>query len=209
MTASLFVPPAPAAPTAALDPILKPRAIAVVGASRAANTIGHQLVHNLLHHGFTGAVYPVNPRATAIHSVPAWASVSALPGPVDVAVVAVPKEQVLDVAEECGERGVRGLVVISAGFRETGAVGTERERRLVEVVRRHGMRMVGPNCMGMINTDPAYSMNATFVPVMPPFGRAAFVSQSGALGASVLDYAAEYGIGIAQFVSMGNKPRWT
>ena len=206
MTASHYVPAAPCAPPGALDSILKPRSIAVVGASRAANTIGHQLVHNLVQHGFTGAIYPVNPRATAIHSIPAWASVSALPGPVDVAVVAVPKERVLEVAEECGERGVRGLVVISAGFRETGTEGAKRERQLVEIVRRHGMRMVGPNCMGMINTDPAYSMNATFVPVMPPFGRAAFVSQSGALGASVLDHAAEYGIGIAQFVSMGNKP---
>ena len=189
-----------------LDPILKPRTIAVVGASRTPNTIGHQIVANLVDRGFTGAVYPVNPRAAAVHAIPAWASVSALPAPVDVAVVAVPKERVVDVAEECGERGVRGIVVISAGFREVGGEGVERERRLVEVVRRHGMRMVGPNCMGVVNTDPDYSMNATFVSPMPPFGRAAFVSQSGAVGANVLDYATEYGIGIAQFVSMGNKP---
>ena len=189
-----------------LDPILKPRTIAVVGASRTPNTIGHQIVANLVDRGFTGAVYPVNPRAAAVHAIPAWASVSALPAPVDVAVVAVPKERVVDVAEECGERGVRGIVVISAGFREVGGEGVERERRLVEVVRRHGMRLVGPNCMGVVNTDPDYSMNATFVSPMPPFGRAAFVSQSGAVGANVLDYATEYGIGIAQFVSMGNKP---
>lgn len=210
MTLSFLAPSAPVpSPTrrpGALDAILKPRSIAVVGASRTANTIGHQLVDNLLRHGFTGAVYPVNPKATAIHSMPVWPSVSALPEAVDVAVVSVPKEQVVDVAEECGERGVRGLVVISAGFRESGAEGAERERQLLSVVRRHGMRLVGPNCMGMINTDPAVSMNATFVPVMPPFGRAAFVSQSGALGASVLDHATEFGIGIAQFVSMGNKP---
>jgi len=202
------LPPASAtAPTAgSLDPILKPRTIAVVGASRTPNTIGHQIVANLVDRGFTGAVYPVNPRAAAVHAIPAWASVSALPAPVDVAVVAVPKERVVDVAEECGERGVRGIVVISAGFREVGGEGVERERRLVEVVRRHGMRLVGPNCMGVVNTDPDYSMNATFVSPMPPFGRAAFVSQSGAVGANVLDYATEYGIGIAQFVSMGNKP---
>jgi len=198
--------PAPAASAGSLDPILKPRAIAVVGASRAANTIGHQIVANLVDRHFTGAVYPVNPKATAVHAIPAWASVSAIPAPVDVAVVAVPKERVIEVAEECGEYGVKGLVVISAGFREVGGEGVERERRLLEVVRRHGIRMVGPNCMGMVNTDPEYSMNATFVSPMPPFGRAAFVSQSGAIGANVLDYATEYGIGIAQFVSMGNKP---
>ena len=199
-----------AAPDAAvagsLDAILKPRTIAVVGASRTPATIGHQIVANLVDRGFTGAVYPVNPKATAVHAIHAWASVSTIPAPVDVAVVTVPKERVIEVAEECGERGVKGLVVISAGFREVGGEGVERERRLLEVVRRHGMRLVGPNCMGMVNTDPDYSMNATFVSPMPPFGRAAFVSQSGAIGANVLDYATEYGIGIAQFVSMGNKP---
>src|SRR5215208_516964 len=190
----------------ALEPILKPRSIAVVGASRSPDTIGHQVVANLVRHGFTGAVYPVNPSAAAVHSIRAYPGVAALPDVPDVAVVVVPKQHVLGVAEECGRLGVRGLVVISAGFKETGPEGMERERELMAVVRRHGMRMVGPNCMGVINTAPAVSMNATFAPTMPPFGRAAFVSQSGALGVSVLDYASEYGIGIAQFVSMGNKP---
>jgi acyl-CoA synthetase (NDP forming) len=136
----------------------------------------------------------------------AWPRVSGLPEVVDLAIITVPKEAVLDVAEDCGRAGVKGLVVISAGFREVGGDGVERERRLMEVVRRHGMRMVGPNCMGVLNTDPAFSVNATFAPSMPPFGPVAFVSQSGALGLSVLDYAQEYGIGIAQFVSVGNKP---
>ncbi len=190
----------------ALDAILKPRTIAVVGASRTPNTIGHQIVANLVDRRFTGAVYPVNPKAASVHALPAWASISAIPAAIDVAVIAVPKERVIDVAEECGGRGVKGLVVISAGFREVGGAGVELEQELLDVVRRHGMRMVGPNCMGMINTDPLYSMNATFVRPMPPFGPAAFVSQSGAIGANVLDYATEYGIGIAQFVSMGNKP---
>jgi acyl-CoA synthetase (NDP forming) len=122
-----------------------------------------------------------------------------------MAVIVVPKEQVLRAAEECGRAGVRGLVVISAGFREVGGEGVEREQQLVEIVRHYGMRMVGPNCMGVQNGDPAISMNATFAPKIPPFGRAAFVSQSGAVGASVLDYASEFGIGIAQFVSVGNK----
>lgn len=201
-----LAPAAPADERSALDVILKPRSIAVVGASRQPNTIGHQIVSNLLARGFTGTVYPVNPKADAIHSIHAYPSVSDIPGPVDVAVIVVPKEHVLAVAEDCARAGVRGLVVISSGFREIGPEGAERERQLMALVRRTGMRMVGPNCMGVINTDPAYAMNATFAPPMPPFGRAALVSQSGALGLSILDYASEYGIGISQFVSIGNKP---
>lgn len=191
---------------AALDPIFKPRSIAVIGASRSPNTIGHQTLANLVRYGFTGAVYPVNPKADSIHSIKAYPNVSALPGTVDMAVITVPKELVLDVAEECGQQGVRGLVVITAGFKEIGGEGVQRERALVSIVEKYGMRMIGPNCMGVLNTDPAYAMNATFAPVMPPSGRTAFVSQSGALGLSVLDYAAEYGIGVSQFASIGNKP---
>jgi acetyl coenzyme A synthetase (ADP forming)-like protein len=193
-------------PPGALDALLKPASIAVMGASRQPNTIGHQIVSNLVAHGFTGPVYPVNPRATAVNSMHAWPNLASLPTPVDCAIVCVPRERVNDVAEECGAHGVRGLVVISAGFREVGGEGVERERQLVETVRRHGMRMLGPNCMGVINTDPDIRMNGTFAPLMPPGGKAAFVSQSGALGVSVLDYATELGIGIGQFVSMGNKP---
>jgi acetyl coenzyme A synthetase (ADP forming)-like protein len=191
---------------ASIAPLFSPRTIAVIGASRRADTIGHEILQNLILNGFTGAAYPVNPKATSVCSMRAWPSVASIPEPVDVAVISVPKEHVLDVAEECGERGVKGLIVISAGFREVGGEGVERERRLVEIVRRHGMRMVGPNCMGIVNADPAISMNATFANAMPPFGHAGFVSQSGALGLSVLDYAREYGIGISQFVSVGNKP---
>lgn len=192
--------------SAALDCILKPRAIAVIGASRMSNTIGHQIFGNLLRYGFTGAAYPINPHATSIQSVRAYPDVGSLPERPDLAIVVVPKDRVLGVAEGCGQAGIPGLVVISAGFREVGGAGVDRERQLVDIVRRYGMRMVGPNCMGVLNTDPAVSMNATFAPTMPPHGRAAFVSQSGALGLNVLDHAAEYGIGIAQFVSIGNKP---
>ncbi len=188
-----------------LAPILAPHSIAVIGASRTPGTIGHQLLTNLIAEGFTGPVYPVNPKARAVCSVACAPSVSAIPEPPDLAVVCVPKEAVVDVADECGAMGVRGLVVISAGFREVGAEGAARERALLEQVRRHGMRMIGPNCMGVINTHPGVSMNATFAPGMPPAGHAAFVSQSGALGVSVVDYAREYGIGIAQFASVGNK----
>jgi acetate---CoA ligase (ADP-forming) len=190
----------------ALDCILRPRSIAVIGASRMSNTIGHQIFGNLLRYGFTGAAYPVNPNATSIQSVRAYPDVGSLPERPDLAIVVVPKDRVLRVVESCGQAGIPGLVVISAGFREVGGVGIDRERQLVDLVRRYGMRMIGPNCMGVLNTDPAVSMNATFAPAMPPHGRAAFVSQSGALGVSVLDHAAEYGIGISQFVSVGNKP---
>jgi acetate---CoA ligase (ADP-forming) len=194
-----------AAQRARLMPILAPRGIAVIGASRTPGTIGHQLLTNLIAEGFTGAVFPVNPKARAVCSVASVPSISALPEPPDLAIVCVPKEAVVEVADECGAAGVRGLVVISAGFREVGHEGEIRERALLDQVRRHGMRMLGPNCMGVINTHPGVSMNATFAPGMPPTGHAAFVSQSGALGVSVVDYAREYGIGIAQFASVGNK----
>jgi len=190
----------------ALDPILKPNTIAVIGASRSRYTIGHEILANLISRGYTGAVYPVNPHAHAIHSVRAYPSIGAVPEPVDLAIIVVPKQAVIPAAEECGQNGVKGLVVISAGFREVGTEGAERERELVKVIRRYGMRMIGPNCMGVLNANPEFSMNATFAPSWPPFGRLAFVSQSGAMGLSVLDYASEYGIGISQFVSMGNKP---
>jgi acetyl coenzyme A synthetase (ADP forming)-like protein len=186
--------------------LLSPRSIAVIGASRREGTMGHQILHNLISYGFTGAVYPVNPKAASVCAVHAYARVSDVPQPLDVAMIVVPREQALEVAEECGAAGVKGLIVISAGFREVGSEGAAREHQLMEIVRRYGMRMVGPNCMGIVNADPAVSMNATFATAMPPFGHAAFVSQSGALGLSVLDHAREYGIGISQFVSVGNKP---
>jgi acetyl coenzyme A synthetase (ADP forming)-like protein len=189
-----------------LAPILRPRSIAVIGASRRPGTIGYQIMDNLLRHGFQGVVHPVNPTASAVHSVAAYATVEAIPGPVDLAVVVVPKQAVLDVVEQCGAKGVAALVVITAGFKEVGGDGVEREQALVERARAHGMRLVGPNCMGVLSTEPSVSMNATFAPTMPPPGPMSFMSQSGALGVTILDYAAEYGIGIHHFVSVGNKP---
>jgi acetyl coenzyme A synthetase (ADP forming)-like protein len=189
-----------------LDPLFRPESIAVIGASRTPGTIGYQIVDNLVRHGYQGVVYPINPKARAIHSIPAFPSISAVPEAVDMAVVVVPKEFVLQVVDECGKQGVKAVVVISAGFREVGGEGLGREEVLLEIVRRHGMRLVGPNCMGVMNTSPEVSMNATFAPTMPPAGATSFLSQSGALGVTILDYAAEYGIGIRQFVSIGNKP---
>ena len=190
---------------APLDAILKPRTVAVIGASRSPSHIGHQITANLIQYGFTGAVYPVNPSAAAVCSVKAYPEIGSVPDPVDLAVIVVPKHLVSGIAEECADAGVRGLVVITAGFREMGPEGAERERSLAELVRSRGMRMVGPNCLGVINADPAFSLNATFAPVMPPFGSAALMSQSGAMGVNILDYAREYQIGLAQFVSVGNK----
>jgi acetate---CoA ligase (ADP-forming) len=188
-----------------LDPLLRPRSVAVIGASRSRESLGGAILHNLLEAGFQGPVYPVNPNTTHVQSVPAYPDLQSVPGPVDLAVVVIPAAHVLEAVEACGQKGVRGLVVISAGFKEIGPEGAERERELVEVVRRHGMRLVGPNCLGLLNTDPAVSLNATFAPVGALPGRVAFSSQSGALGLAILDYARRLALGISQFVSVGNK----
>jgi acetate---CoA ligase (ADP-forming) len=190
---------------AGLDAVFRPMGIAVIGASRTAGTIGYEIVDNLVRHGYRGAVYPVNPHARSIHSMPAWPSVAAVPGDVDLAVIAVPKDGVAAEVEACGARGVGAVVVISAGFREVGEAGGAREAAVLAAARRHGMRLVGPNCLGVLNTAADVAMNATFAPVMPPPGPVSFMSQSGAMGVTILDYAAEYGIGIRHFVSVGNK----
>lgn len=190
----------------ALDVFFRPRSVAVVGTSRRQGTIGYQILDNILRHGYQGVVYPVNPKADAIHSIRAYPTVESIPGPVDLAVVVVPKEHVLEVVEDCARKGVRGVVVISAGFKEVGGEGVAREQVLVERIRDHGMRLVGPNCMGLLNTESGLRLNATFAPNMPPPGPLSFMSQSGALGVTILDYAAEYGVGINHFVSVGNKP---
>jgi len=192
--------------SSSITPFFTPRSIAVVGASRRPGTVGYQIVDNLVRHGYAGAVFPVNPKSRSVHSIPAWKSVRDLPDDVDLAIVVVPKEAVLEVIDDCGTRGVPAVVVISAGFREVGEAGARREAELMERIRRYGMRLVGPNCMGILNTDPDVSMNATFAPTMPPAGPVSFLSQSGAMGVTILDYAAEYGIGIRHFVSVGNKP---
>jgi acetate---CoA ligase (ADP-forming) len=194
-------PPRPAG----LEAVFRPAGIAVIGASRTAGTIGYEIVDNLVRHGYRGAVYPVNPHARSIHSMPAWPSVAAVPGDVDLAVIAVPKDGVAAEVEACGARGVGAVVVISAGFREVGEAGGAREAAVLAAARRHGMRLVGPNCLGVLNTAADVAMNATFAPVMPPPGPVSFMSQSGAMGVTILDYAAEYGIGIRHFVSVGNK----
>jgi acetyltransferase len=140
-----------------------------------------------------------------VHSIKSYPGVEAIPDPVDLAVVIVPREAVVAEVEACGRKGVKGVVVISSGFREIGPEGVERERLLLDAVRRHGMRMVGPNCMGIVNTAPAVRLDATFSPTAPPPGPIAFLSQSGAMGAAILNHAAGLGLGISVFASMGNK----
>jgi len=150
-------------------------------------------------------VYPVNPKAEVVLSVPAYKSVREIKAPIDLAVLVVPPDVTLKVAEECGKKGVKGLVVITAGFREIGGIGAEREDKLRAIARKYGMRVVGPNCMGVINTEPAYASNASFSATLPPVGSVAMVSQSGALGEAILADAAQAGLGVAMFASVGNR----
>ncbi|MCJ7725307.1 MAG: GNAT family N-acetyltransferase, partial [Acidimicrobiia bacterium] len=188
-----------------LLPIFYPRSVAIIGASRDQQSIGGRLMRNVLDARFNGAVFPVNPNSPAVGSVKAYRSVLDIPDPIDVAVVVVPAKYVVPVVEECAQKGVKGLVVISAGFSETGAAGAALELELRDTVRASGMRMIGPNCMGMLNTDPAVNLDLTFSPTYPPRGNVAMSSQSGALGIAILDYADKLDIGISSFVSVGNK----
>lgn len=189
----------------ALKLFFNPRAVAVVGASRQRGTIGGEIFHNLLSFGFNGPVYPVNPTAAVVQSVPAYATVEAIPGPVDLAIIVVPSEKVIEVASGCGRKGVKALVVISMGFSETGREGQSQQAELVRVCREAGMRLIGPNCMGIINTEAEVRLDATFAPGVPPAGRVGFSSQSGALGLAIIEHANSLGLGISTFVSVGNK----
>jgi acetyl coenzyme A synthetase (ADP forming)-like protein len=189
----------------AVRSILEPRTVAVIGASRDPVSIGGRLLRNLLTYPFRGAVYPVNPSADSVQGVKAFATIEEVPEPVDVAFVAVKAALVLDIAEACGRKGVRGLVVISAGFSETAGEGPARQDELVAICRRWGMRLVGPNCMGIVNTDDEVRLNGTFATITPHPGRVGFLSQSGAVGIAVMQETQHRGIGLSSFVSAGNK----
>ncbi len=186
-----------------LDPIFKPQRIALIGASQNPKSVAGTVLRNLVGSGFRGVVYPVNPAFESVLGVQCWPDLSHLPRVPDLAVVCSPAAEVPGVVRACGEAGVRGLVVISAGFRETGAEGLALERRVLEEARRYdGMRVVGPNCLGFI--VPEAGLNVTFGQGMPKAGSVAFISQSGALCTSVLDWAMDQGIGFSYFVSIGN-----
>jgi len=193
------------ASVAALRGVLEPTSVAVIGAGRTPGGIGHAILRNLIQGPFNGRVYPVNKSADNVSGVPAWASIGDVPGKVDLAVIAVPVNAVLSTVHECGRAGVGSLVIITSGYGETGGDGAAKERELLDVVRSYGMRLVGPNCMGVINTDPAIRLNTTFAPSQPPIGNMAFFTQSGALGVAVIDEASRLGIGLSGFVSAGNK----
>jgi acetate---CoA ligase (ADP-forming) len=191
--------------TASLLPVFQPKSIAVVGASRDPSSIGYRILEELIRNRYHGHVYPVNPKADVIASIHAYPNVKSVPEPVDLAVIAVPHHAVMSVVDDCAANGVRALVVITAGFAEMGESGSELQRQLVDKVRAYGMRMVGPNCMGVLNTDPNIQMNASFSPVFPPSGRVAMSSQSGALGIAILDFAQQRDLGLSKFISVGNK----
>ncbi len=188
-----------------LDAIFRPKSVAVVGASSQKGGVGREIFDKLLASDFNGPIYPVNPKADFVHSVKAYPSVASLPEPVDLVVIVVPRGAVFRVVEECAQKGVKGLVVISAGFKEVGDDGARVERKIVETIKKHGMRLVGPNCMGVINTDPDVRLDATFGPTIPIRGNVAFVSQSGALGVTILEFANQLNLGVSMFVSVGNK----
>ncbi|MDH4066154.1 MAG: CoA-binding protein, partial [Acidobacteriota bacterium] len=188
-----------------LDALFHPRAVAVIGASRDRRSVGGSILHNLLTFEFQGQVFPVNPTASVVHSLKCYPTVEAIPDPVDLAVIAVPKPHVLSVLESCGRKGVGAVVLITAGFKETGEAGRALERDVVRMARHYGIRLVGPNCMGIINMDPAVRLQASFSANEPLPGPVAFSSQSGALGEAILALMRERGLGLSTFVSLGNK----
>lgn len=186
-----------------LDKFFRPRSVAVIGASREPEKLGYAVLANLKNGGFPGQLYPINPKADQILGLRAYPSVLAVPDPIDLAVVVIPYKLVPAALEECGQKGIPAVVVITAGFREAGREGLERERELIQIAQRYHIRLIGPNCLGIIDTDTP--LNASFAAGMPPKGPIAFMSQSGALGTAVLDLAMAGRIGFSKFISLGNK----
>ena len=188
-----------------LDKIMKPKSVAVIGASTKPKTIGSEIMQRLRDYKFKGEIYPVNPKGGIIEGFQAYTSILEVPGEVDLAVIVVNSKFVLQTIDDCNKKGIKGLCIITAGFKETGKEGAELERQLLEKVREYGMRCVGPNCLGVLNTKPEVSMDATFAESLPVRGDIGFVSQSGALGGGILNILKDLNLGFAQFVSIGNQ----
>ncbi len=188
-----------------LIPLLRPKAVAVVGASREASSIGNMMFRNILSGNFTGTVYPINPQSSSVNGVRAYSSLSELPEKIDLALIALPAEKVIDVVKKSIAAGAKGIVVVSAGFANSGAEGKERQKKLVELVRSHGVRLLGPSCLGLMNTDDEIRLNASLIPNLIQKGKAGFFSHSAALGLVILDYAKSIGVGFTTFVSAGNR----
>lgn len=186
-----------------LEEIFAPQSVAVVGASPDATRLGHRVLKNIVDNGYAGAIYPIHPTADQVLGHRAYPSVLAVPDPVELAVLVIPPQFVLGVVEECGKKGVQGLIVITAGFKEVGGEGTKLEHALIELVKQYNMRMVGPNCLGVIDTIS--KLNASFAALMPLQGEIAFMSQSGAICTAILDWSKSANIGFSRFVSLGNK----
>ncbi|MBB4753589.1 acyl-CoA synthetase (NDP forming) [Actinoplanes lobatus] len=190
---------------ASLRPLLRPTAVAVVGAGRTPGSTGHETLRALREYGFTGPLYAVNPHAGTVAGVAAYPSLTTLPGPVDLVVIAVPAPAVASVVADAAVAGAGAAVILSAGFGESDGPGRDRQAELVRVAREHGIRLVGPNCLGVLNTAPDIRLNAGFTPVVPPPGGLAVASQSGAVGIAVIEHAARTRCGLSAFVSLGNK----
>lgn len=188
-----------------MDKIMRPKAIAVVGASTKPKTIGSEIMQRLRDYKFNGKVYPVNPKGGMIEGFQAYTSIAEIPGEVDLAVIVVNAKFVLDTIDQCHAKGIKGLCIITAGFKETGAEGAEAEKQLLAKVKEYGMKCVGPNCLGVLNTNPEISMDATFAESLPVAGDIGFVSQSGALGGGILNILKDLNLGFAQFISIGNQ----
>ena len=185
--------------------LFAPRSVAVIGATNRAGSVGQAVFANVFTHGYAGVVYPVNPKAPSVMSVKAFPSVTDIPDEVDLSIIIVPSALVPGVMEECGHKGIKAAIVITAGFKELGGAGVEQEQLVLAAARENGIRLLGPNCLGIINTDPQVSLNGSFARLMPRPGNIALVSQSGAVGVAALEYAQGEEIGLSKFVSVGNK----
>lgn len=188
-----------------LDKIMRPRSIAVIGASTKEHTIGSDIMKRLLEYGYTGKVFPINPKDSEIHGLKAYPSVLDVADDIDMALIVINAKYVLSVIDQCHEKGIKGIVVISAGFKETGSAGAELEKQLASKIHEYGMTLVGPNCLGVVNTDPAVRLDACFAESLPVRGDIGFVSQSGALGGGFLNILKDLNLGFAQFISIGNQ----
>ena len=188
-----------------LDKIMRPKAIAVIGASTKDHTIGSDIMKRLKEYNFTGQIYPVNPKGGEIQGFKAYTNVKEIPGEVDLAIIVIAQKFVLNAIDECHEKGIKGICIISAGFKEAGAEGAEAEKQLVAKLKEYGMRCVGPNCLGVVNTAPDVRMDGCFAESLPERGNIGFVSQSGALGGGILNILKDLNLGFAQFISIGNQ----
>jgi acetate---CoA ligase (ADP-forming) len=188
-----------------LDAIFAPETIAVIGASTQKGKVGHDIFANILSGGYKGTLYPVNPKARSVLSVKCYTTITNIPDPIDLAMIILPPKAALASVKECIAKGVKGIVIVSAGFKEVGGEGARIEKQIKTLCTGAGVRLVGPNCLGVINPSPKVSLNASFSARMPEPGNVSFISQSGALCTAVLDYAADKGFGFSKFISIGNK----